>query len=509
MLLPYPRLLPLAALLTAQGCVEPTAPAEFPEPDAWSMRGPGLGSQTYDPSDLFAPCSFLDGGQSDPTLDEDDDHHNTVMMVDGHLVMPFAPEWSSGGVAFFDVVDPCAPTKVGEGLSDTIRESHTIALARREGRILAAFDHHEGIVQGELLGGIEIWDITDPTSATVISHLDLPGYAYPDAYARVTLSTFWAGHTLWVSGADNGIYAIDVEDPAVPALIAQHIFEPPLRVGAVHVVGGIGMASTAEGSRTVLFDATDPGAIEPLPGGDFAVTDESGSPKEYYFANLVGPRALFARKEDGGGPIVYDLRDPTGPVRVGGARTDGGNGGYVFANKDDLFVGDSHWGVVFDFSDPSAPIERGRAVIPGDLDTNTPLGQWMVLAVDEESLPDQASAIVPWSPAPDSLGPQVGWSWPVDAQTFVPSDAVLGLSFDEMVELMSLHDGSVRIAGPDGAPVPGQWSLVEAIATFVPDGGWLEDSSYTVTVPAGGVADVTGNRVTEEFTMSFSTGAGR
>lgn len=498
-----PLLRALCALPFASCAAPSPVPPAPPDPENWTAPGPGLGGLEIGPDELFERCAILDGGEADPTLDQDDDHHNLVALVDGYLVMPFAPEWSNGGVAFFDVSDPCAPVKIAERYGEQLRESHTLAFARKGGRLYGAFDHHEGVVAGELLGGIEIWDLTDPATAAPIAHLDLPGYAYPDAYARVTLSTFWAGNTLWVSGADNGLYAIDVRDPSAPELIATHIVEPPMRVGAVHVVGGVGMASTAEGSRVVLFDASDPAIWRPLAGGDFHVRDELGVDKEYYFANLVGSRALFARKEDGGGPVLYDLRDPHIPARVGAAFTEGGNGGYVFANKDTIFVGDSHWGAVFDFSDPNQPTEIGRAIIPGDLDTNTPIGQFMVLAVDEDSVADEASAIVPWSALPDAAPPEVAWSWPAEDGLPVEPFATIALSFDENIEFASVHPGSVRIHDDGGWPVAGTFSLVDTILSFAPDEPWPAGEIH-LSVPPGGVADVTGNPIVTPFERQFT-----
>jgi hypothetical protein len=465
------------------------------------MPGPGGPTVSFTDEELFLPCAALTGGP------EDQDHHNLVVMGDGYLWMPWAPEWSGGGVSAFDVQAPCAPVKVGEATDGDLRESHTFPLARKDGRLLTVLDWHAGLVDGELTGGVQFWDLTEATAPVVLSTLALPGYLYPDAYARPSLSAFWAGDTVYVGGADNGVWIVDASDPAAPALLGTHVFEPPLRVGTFHVVGTVGMAAGTEVSRVVLCEVSDPAHIEPLPGGDFLVTDGDGVPKEFYFANLVGRRAWFARKEGAGGPVGYDISMPTAPVRFGDWPTGGGNGGYVFANKDVTFTGDSNFAVVVDFADPLAPVELGRSDITGDLDTATPVGNVVVLSVDEESEPGLASQVVPWATEPDRAAPRVMWHLPADGASQVATTARIGLSWDEMVEIASVHPGSVRIFDEDGALVPGHFTVVEALVNFQPAAPLRGGATYRVEVPAGGVVDVSGNAVVEPLGFSFTVGS--
>ena len=477
-------------------------PEPLPEPDAWGpLAGPGGPERSFEEGELWAHCAYLDGGE------EDYDHHNFVTMHDGYLVLPWAPEHSHGGISLFEFDDPCAPVKVGETFDTGIRESHNMGFARIDGRIYAAVNHHGGLYQDEIVGGLQIWDLTDPTAPTHVSNLRLPGYLYPDAYARVTLSVFWQGTTIYVSGADNGVWMVDASDPTAPVLASQHIFTPPLRVGSMHVVGNLAMVATAEGARTLLLDVSEPETLDLLPGGEFLVSDRDGVQRDYYFANIGGRYGLFARKESGGGFIAYDLSEPTFPVFAGDLHNSDGNGGYVFRHETHLFVGDSNFGSVFDATEIDAAVQIGRGQLEGDLDTVTPVGNVMVLAVDKGAEPGQASAVAPYRSEPDRRGPRVDLHSPRDGDIFQATSSRIGLSFDEMVDFASVFEGSFRVTDADGLAVAGLFTAQENIVNFAPLDPLLDDTTYVVTVPAGGIVDFNGNPTEEELSFRFSTGA--
>ena len=97
--------------------------------------------------------------------------------------------------------------------------------------------------------------------------------------------------------------------------------------------------STLEGARTALIDLSRPRCPEADRRGRLHVTDATGEERDYYFANVGGQYALFARKEGAGGPILYDLTDPEGAQFVGTIRPSGATWGYVSLQGDDVFVG--------------------------------------------------------------------------------------------------------------------------------------------------------------------------
>ncbi|MDP2316622.1 MAG: Ig-like domain-containing protein [Pseudomonadota bacterium] len=484
-------------LLFLLACAEPppvVAADTLPDPGDYVLAGPGGPAASFDAAQLDQPCAALTGGP------EDIEHHNLVGIYDGWLVLPWAPEDGGGGISLFDFSDPCAPAKIGEAYSAIMRESHTLAIAEVDGRTILAVDaHHDGD-----RGGIGFWDLTDPTAPVWLSDLELPGYHYPDAYFRVALSTFWQGDVLYVSAGFLGVFTVDVSDPAAPVLLDQWT-EAGFLAGSFHVIGNLALASSAGLSRTMLWDIGDPTDWQLL--ADWEPTDDGGEPRPYYFANVGGRYAFFARKGDGGGPMVYDLADPTVLTRVSSAFSPEGDGGYVSRHHDTLFQGESNFGARYDFSDPSAPIEIARIDMAGDFDTLTPIGNVAVASVDDDADPGLATQVFPWDPAPDARGPTAELTSPMDGATWVPVTGRIGLSFDESIEPKSAHAGSLRVWRADGAAVPGRFYGQETLVNFVPDAPFDADTTYVVEVPAGGIADVSGNPTEATLRFTFSTGA--
>lgn len=517
------RRTPLALCLLLLGCPTAEPPPDppprrpdFPAPDAWSIRGPGGPAQTYSEEQLWEHCAYLLGGEGDK------EHHNLVVMHDGYLLMPWAPEDGGGGISFFTFDDPCNPTLVGEAWSDTMRESHSLGFSRVGDREYLAVDYHGGEVEerggsaddddsaaptGEVLGGVGFFDVTDPANPSWVSELDLPGYHYPDSYTRLTLAVFWQGDYVFVSGAANGIYVVDASDPLNPFLAAQYLFTPGMLVGSVHAYGNVAMVSTAGGTRTVMMDISDPRDPTPIPGGEFNVGDGEGRSRAYYFANMGGNYGLFARKDDGGGPILYDLTDVGRPRFAGDGPSPDGDGGYVALHENYVFIGDSNFGGVWDFSEEREAVEIGRIELRGDFDTLVPIGNVAVASVDDGADPGQATAVAPWQVAPDTRGPRVGLHSPMDGDTFVASTGRIGFVFDEQIENRSAHAGSVRVWTTEGVAVPGSFNVQETILNFTPDSPLAPDTTYVVELPAGGVSDVSGNPIEADWSMRFSTGS--
>lgn len=488
----------------SSGTVDDTGepPGTWPEPGDWpANHGPGGPSVEFTPEQLDITCAYLDGGPNDI------DHHNLVQMYDGYLFMPWAPEWASGGVTFFDVSDPCNPLVVGTGESARMRESHAVGFAEIGARRFALVAYKEpGLLASP--GGIQFWDITDPTTPFAAKHLELPGHAYPDAYARVVLSAFWQVPYAYVAGSENGIFIVDASDPMNPELVGEYDIEPTMRAGQLQVIGNLLVVSAAEGPRTVLLDVSVPDFPQPIAGGDFEIVDSEGMTREGYFANMEGSLVWYAVKNGNGGLLAYDIADPSAPTYAGHYDS-GGNGGYVFVKDDVAFVGESTFAGLYDVSDPGAIVPMKTLMLPGDLDTITPIGNVAVLAVDDESEPDQASAVVPWTSEVDVVAPRVTWSVPADGAQNLAVTSRIGVTFSEFVDPRSAWEGSVRLyrTGDDGEPIPvlGTISAQETIVSFCPKEALLPGTEYTFEIPAGGVVDHNGNAVEEPMVLTFTT----
>jgi hypothetical protein len=477
------------------------APEPYPDPADWGPNaGPGGPAVEFDEADLLVNCAFITGG------DGDIDHHNLVVMFDGYMMMPWAPEFSTGGVSFFDISDPCDPQRVGVGYATSMRESHAVGFAQVDDRWYVVTNYKEaGLLQQT--GGIGFWDITDPTAPEMVTEMELPGFLYPDAYARVTLSVFWQAPYVYVAGADNGVYVVDARDPLEPELVAQYNFEPTLRTGGIQVIGNALIVTAAEGPRTVIVDVSVPDVPQPLPGGDFDLLDSVDVAREAYFSNLAGGYMYYAVKNGGGGLLVYDIHDLSAPTYAGEFNS-GGNGGYVFVKDDLAFVGESDFAGIYDVADPTTITQTAVLDLEGDLDTVTPIGNIAVLSVDEGALADQATAMAPYTTAVDTTPPRVTWSVPADGATGLVATSRVGVTMSEMVDVKSAHAGSVRVYEKDVDPALGRvdgWiSVQENVINFAPSGVFSPGATYVLEIPAGGVVDYNGNAIEDAFSIEFT-----
>lgn len=482
-----------------------SGPRPFPAPDAWTPnRGPGGPAASFTEEELYQPCAFLDGGEDDL------DHHNLVVMWDGYLLLPWATEGlADGGLTFFDVSDPCSPEVVGHGQSKQMRETHAVGFARYEidgeDRAFAVVDGINGILDG----GIEIWEITDTSAPAPISYLSIEGFFYPDAYRNVVLSVFWQAPYIYLGMGIQGVIVVDASDPFEPVEVGRWIPEPLAQIGQVQVVGDLLLAGTAEGTRAFLLDVSDPEFPQPIPGGDYPIADEGGTPKEAYFSNVANGYHWFARKEDGGGLMAYDVRDPTNPSLAGSYNSPDGNGGYIFIKDDLAFVGESRFAAIYDISDLAAITEVTRLNLEGDLDTVTPIGNIAVLSVDDDARNGEATSMVPYATEPDSVPPRVTWSWPNDGADDLTPTSRIGVSFNEMVDPRSAWEGSVRLWEKDTDPeltrVDGWITAQENIVNFFPKSPLKRGTTYVFEIPAGGVVDYNGNAVAESFSIDVTT----
>ncbi|MFN7144072.1 MAG: Ig-like domain-containing protein, partial [Myxococcota bacterium] len=290
-----------------------------------------------------------------------------------------------------------------------------------------------------------------------------------------------------------------------PSPVLVHPLSFGLRASGVFALGNELLVTSAEQTQAAMVDISDPANPVLLPGSPFATVTRDGDAVETYHGTRVGDLALFARKEGGGGPMIMDVSDPTAPAFVGDAVHDG-NAGYVFYDEGFLFVGESTHASVWDATDLANPTLVGTGDLAGDLDTNVPWGNVMLLSVDEPES-DTATVVVPWRTDPDEKGPAVLATNPDDGTGGWYVGARVGIGFDEFVEPASAYPGSVRLLDGDGAPVEGWVSTQETIVTYTPKAPLAPGVTYTVEVD--GVTDMHGNVMAGTHTFTFSTAGGR
>jgi len=479
---------------TGDAGAPPTDP--LPGPDEFAPPvGPGGPAATYAASELGAGCAFM------PVGDTDENHHNTGFYLDGYLVRPWAHERGRGGIAVWDFDDPCSPELVANMLDEQIRETHATGLSNIGGRYLVVAS----------LRGIQFWDVADVTAPVMVNDFPLEGVRYPDAYMRTVMSTFWQAPYIYVGASDNGLYVVDAADPMSPSVVAQWFPEPLFRVGQVMAVGNLLYVFSSEGSVGAVVDIRDPAAPRAIPGGTFTITDgtldrfDRPVPTPAYFGMVNGGYTFHPRIGISGGLAIFDVTDPAAPRFVSDFEARDGDGGYVYLHEGVAYVGLSDYAAAIDISDPTAPTMMRRFDHTGDVDTVTPFGNVVIVSVDDDAVPGEASVVVPVREAPDATGPAVNMVVPTDGATDQPLTTRVGLTFTEFVSMNSVFEGSVILRNGDGDPVPAHLSGQEGVVSLWPVDPLVPSTTYTLEVPAGGVTDLNGNPTPAAFTASFTT----
>jgi len=414
-----------------------------------------------------------------------------------------------GGISLYDISDPCTPVKVGEGWSPWMRESHSLGFQRLGDRDYMAVD----FLDYDGSGGVGIWDLTDVTAPVFVSWIRVPNHIYPDSYLSLTLSVFWQGDRIYAATAGRGTYVIDASDPLNLQLIdmdpsteaVDSISLPrPQHAGTFHVWGNRGLVSAAGVPLNGLFNLEDPDDPQLVFGGAFTPSSPDGTPAPYYFANIGQYWGLFARSDDAGGPVIYDLREGESPRFVTELVAPEGDGGYIFQHEDHLFQGESNYGAIYAF-DGTTVEETARFDLKGDLDTVTPMGNVMFVSVDAGADPGQATVVMPWQTEPDTRPPEAGMHSPLAGETGVHVRGRVGLAFNEMMEPRSAHRGAFRVFSEGGVVVEGHLQVQENLVNFSPLAPLDPGTRYHVWLPAGGLADVSGNALADDVRFTFTT----
>lgn len=466
-------------------------PAAFPP-----ATGPGGPNVAFTEPELGEHCAYL------PVGPMDENHHNSGFFLDGYFVRPWAHERGRGGMAVWDISDPCSPMLVANVLDEQIRETHATGLSNIGGRFVTVAS----------LGGIQIWDMADVTAPEMLVDLTLPEVSYPNAYERTVMSTFWQAPYIYVGASDNGVYIVDASDASDPQLIGQYLPEPLFRVGQVVAVGNHLYTFSSEGPIAAILDIRDPANPRPIPGGNYTISDGTVDrlgrpmPLPAYFGHVSGGYTFHPRIAFGGGFTIFDVSDPTAPRFVTDFGFMGADGGYVYLHEGRAFVGMSDFGVMMDITDPENPSELMRFEQTGDVDTLTPFGNVVIVSVDDDAIDGQASAVVPFQTDVDARPPQVNMVVPTDGATDQPLSTRVGLTFDEFVAMESVWEGSVILRDTASGEIRDAYlSGQEGVVSLWPVEPLAPSTTYEVIVPAGGVTDLLGNAITAAHRSTFTT----
>jgi len=244
----------------------------------------------------------------------------------GDYVFLFA---SGGGIDIVDISDLTSPSVVGNYNS--------------------AGYSYQGVVAGDYLyvaddtGGLAILDITDPTAPS-----DLSVYPTPGKVRGVAV----AGDLAYVADHTGGFFSLDVEDPSAPEL--RHTITPPGYPQDVDLSGNV--AYVASWDAGVL-------AINIRNSTSMPVLGTYDTPGLAVAVDVQGDLLYVA--DDGGGFLILDISDPTSPSLLSSTSTpDNAHsvtvaGDYAYVTCDDAGV------LVFDVTDPAVPVLLTTHDTPG------------------------------------------------------------------------------------------------------------------------------------------------
>jgi hypothetical protein len=191
--------------------------------------------------------------------------------------------------------------------------------------------------------GLQVIDISDPTTPTSAGSYDTPGQARAVAIA---------GDHAYVADYDFGLHVIDISDPTNPTSAGS--YDKPNYARAIALAGDYAYLADQSAGLLVL-DISDP-----------ANPDSAGSydtPGSAFGVAVAGDHAYVA--DYGPGLVVLDIGNPTNPTLVGSYDTPGFAYDVAIAG-DHAYVADYGAGLqVIDISDPTSPTLDGSYSTPG------------------------------------------------------------------------------------------------------------------------------------------------
>lgn len=176
--------------------------------------------------------------------------------------------WGTSEVVTAEVRDPRHPRI----LSKVPLDGYGDGLAVHEGRLYAATGHHSRAPHrkpgdpGFGLGhGLEIFSLAGPAQPRFLGRVKFPRF-YEIGFDMWDVQV--AGSTAFVGDTHNGLFAVDVRDPASPVIIGRTELPQP-SAGSKHAgfVGGFGLVRDhvyAAGGETDLHILSAPGLAQPL-----------------------------------------------------------------------------------------------------------------------------------------------------------------------------------------------------------------------------------------------------
>jgi cytochrome c peroxidase len=444
------------------------------------VAGPGMPNAERPASELFKRISPIMGKR----------HLNQPAVVNQTLFLG-----GNGEHEIWNIADPSAPVRLSELLSPHRAgeaESHQLSFARFPDGSL-----HAVTISGK---GIDLWDISNPSSPRLESTVVLEGIDYGDFTAAVW-GVSWQGNVIYAGGTNTGLHVIDATDPSAPRVLRRiptsqlgGVSAGPLfALGNLLVVttpkesAGIATLDIGDPARPTLLDAVRP-AVKSYIGGfygkhaflqaPFRTYDVTTDPRHIReIGSFVTPLAEYASFADS-----YAF--------VGSLRTSAGGKTGILK---------------YDITDPGALRLMGHVLGRDDPGTDdqfsVPIGNLVAIADDEHLF---GAYLAVHDTRKDTTPPSVLYVHPREGSSGHPPTTRIAVSFSDQIELTSVDASTFVVRPVGGQPIAGRWGIVHTVVSFWPERPLAPGTTYEIVL--SGVKDLVGNAMAP-FRSSFSVAA--
>ncbi len=447
-----------------------------------AATGGQVPNRSYPSSELFTQIS--------PQMS--DRSHQQPTVINGYLLLA-----GNGVHEFWDISDPYAPVRLSEMFSPHRfgqAESHQVSYAKfPDGSLYLV------TISGR---GIDLWGIDNVHQPSLLSALELPNINYGDIHHAVW-GVAWEGDYIYVGATSNGLYIVDASNPAQPELVASI---PTSEMGGVptgplFALGNLLVITTPkEHKGVVTMDISNPASPALL---DF---ERPGTPS--YIGSFYGRNAHLLD------PFrTYDVTsDPRNIELIGSDSTPESE--YMSFADGQLFLGGVHdasagiW--KYDIGDPNHLQFMGRipsrdiAVV--DDQFSVAIGNLIAISNDENIDVYGGSFLAVHATQPDTQPPVVEYANPPDGAVEQALSSRVALSFSDQIEFASVDSSTLIVRPIGGQALTGKWGHTQTVVTFWPDQPLQPDTGYEIVAVAGGITDLVGNALANEFRSAFRTG---